>query len=102
LPVSKSCLTFSVNTNVTVADILITRVKEAFDEFGVLLGKPGAPTSSVADAAVVAEPAGVEEAAVANEAALVEAVPIVSPSAKTEPNKAMPPAKHGRRPTSRG
>ena len=94
----------AVNTNVTVADILTSRVKEAFDEFGVLLGKPGAPTtSSVADAAVVAEPtAGVEEAAVANEAALVEAVPIVSPSAKTEPNKAMPPAKHGRRPTSRG
>ena len=93
----------AVNTNVTVADILTTRVKEAFDEFGVLLGKPGAPTSNVADAAVVAEPtAGVEEAAVANEAALVEAVPIVSPSAKTEPKKAMPPAKHGRRPTSRG
>ena len=93
----------AVNTNFTVADILTTRVKEAFDEFGVLLGKPGAPTSNVADAAVVAEPtAGVEEAAVANEAALVEAVPIVSPSAKTEPNKAMPPAKHGRRPTSRG
>jgi phasin family protein len=82
----------AVNTNVTVADILTTRVKEAFDEFGVLLGKPGAPTSSLADAAVVAEPtAGVEEAAVANEA-----------SAKTEPKKAMPPAKHGRRPTSRG
>ena len=93
----------AVNTNVTVADILTSRVKEAFDEFGVLLGKPGAPTSSVADAAVVAEPtAGVEEAAVANEAALVEAVPIVSPSAKPEPNKTMPPAKHGRRPTSRG
>ena len=74
----------SVNTNVTVVDILTTRVKEAFDEFGVLLGKPGAPTGSVADAAVVAElTAGVEEAAVANEAALVEAVPIVSPSAKT-------------------
>jgi phasin family protein len=93
----------AVNTNVTVAEILTTRVREAFDEFGVLLGKPGAPTSSVAGAAVVAEPtAGVEEAAVANETALVEAVPIVSPSAKTEPNKAMPPTKHGRRPTSRG
>ena len=93
----------AVNTNVTVAEILTTRVREAFDEFGVLLGKPGAPTSSVADAAVVAEPtAGVEEAAVANEAALVEAVPIVSPSAKAEPKKVMPPAKHGRRPTSRG
>ena len=48
----------AVNTNVTVADILTTRVKEAFDEFGVLLGKPGAPTSNVADAAVVAEPYG--------------------------------------------
>ena len=93
----------AVNTNVAVADILTTRAKEAFDEFGVLLGKPGAPTSSVADDAVVAEPtAGVEEAAVANEAALVEAVPIVSPSAKTEPSKVRPPAKHGRRPTSRG
>jgi phasin family protein len=93
----------AVNTNVTVADILTTRVKEAFDEFGVLLGKPGAPTSSVADATIVAEPtAGAEEAAVANEAALVEAVPIVSPTAKAEPKKAMPPAKHGRRPTSRG
>jgi phasin family protein len=93
----------AVNTNVTVADILTTRVREAFDEFGVLLGKPGAPTSNLADAAVAAEPtAAVEEEAVANEAALVEAVPIVSPSAKVEPKKAMPPAKHGRRPTSRG
>jgi len=93
----------AVNTNVTVADILTTRVREAFDEFGVLLGKPGAPASNLADAAVVAEPtAAVEEEAVANEAALVEAVPIVSPSAKAEPKKAMPPAKHGRRPTSRG
>jgi phasin family protein len=92
----------AVNTNVTVADILTTRVREAFDEFGVLLGKPGAPVSNLADAAVVAEPtAAVEEEAVANDAALVEAVPI-SPSAKAEPKKAMPPAKHGRRPTSRG
>ena len=32
----------AVNTNVTVAEILTTRVREAFDEFGVLLGKPGA------------------------------------------------------------
>ena len=93
----------AVNTNATVADILTNRVKEAFDEFGVLLGKPGASTSNVADAAVVAEPtAGVEEAAVANEAVLVEAVPIVSPTAKTRPKKATPPAKPGRRPTSRG
>ena len=93
----------AVNTNVIVADILTTRVKEAFDEFGVLLGKPGAPTSSVADATVVAEPtAGAEEAAVANEAAFVEAVSIVGPAAKTRPKKVMPPTKHGRRPTSRG
>jgi phasin family protein len=93
----------AVNTNVTVADILATRVREAFDEFGMLLGTPGAPTSSVPDAAVVAETmAGVEEAAVANEAALVEAVTIVGPAAKTRPKKAMPPTKHGRRPTSRG
>jgi phasin family protein len=91
----------AVNTNVTVAEI---RVREAFDEFGVLLGKPGATTaSSVAATAVVAEPVGrVEEAPVSIEATLVEAVPTVSPSAKTEPKKAMPPTKHGRRPTSRG
>ena len=44
----------AVNTNVTVAEILTTRVREAFDEFGVLLGKPGATTaSSVAATAVV-------------------------------------------------
>jgi phasin family protein len=94
----------AVNTNVTVADILTNRVKEAFDEFGVLLGKPVATTaSSVAATAVVAEPVGsVEEAPVSVEATLVEAVPTVSPSEKTEPKKAMPPAKHGRRPTSRG
>jgi phasin family protein len=94
----------AVNTNVTVAEILTTRVREAFDEFGVLLGKPGATTaSSVAAAAAVGEPVGsVEEAPVSIEATLVEAVPTVSHSAKTEPKKAMPPAKHGRRPTSRG
>ena len=93
----------AVNTNVTVAEILTTRVKEAFDEFGVLLGKPVATTaSSVAATAVVAEPVGsVEEAPVSIEATLVEAVPTVSPSAKTEPKKARPPAKPGRRPTSR-
>src|SRR4029077_19476635 len=34
----------AVNTNVTVADILATRVREAFDEFGMLLGTPAAPT----------------------------------------------------------
>ena len=69
----------------------------------MLLGTPGAPTSSVPDAAVVAETmAGVEEAAVANEAALVEAVTIVGPAAKTRPKKVMPPTKHGRRPTARG
>ena len=94
----------AVNTNVTVAEILTTRVREAFDEFGELLGKPVATTaSSVAATAVVAEPVGsVEEAPVSIEATLVEAVPTVSPSAKPEPNKATPPAKHGRRPTSRG
>ena len=93
----------AVNTNVAVTDILTNRVKEAFDEFGVLLGNPSAPTSSVADAAVVADPtAAIEEAAVIDEAALVEAVPVVGPSPKTEPKKAMPPAKPGRRPTSRG
>ena len=94
----------AVNTNVSVADILTTRVKEAFDEFGVLLGKPVATTaSSVAATAVVAEPVGsVEEAPVSIEATLVEAVPTVSPSAEPEPNKAVPTAKHGRRPTSRG
>jgi phasin family protein len=91
----------AVNTNVAVADILTTRVKEAFDEFGMLLGTLSAPTSSVADTAVVAEPtADLEEAAVANEAALVEAVTIVGP-AKTRPKKATPPAKPGRRPTRR-
>ena len=94
----------AVNTNVTVAGILTTRVREAVDEFGALLGKPVATTaSSVAATAVVAEPVGsVDEAPVSIEATLVEAVPTVSPSAKTEPKKAMPPAKHGRRPTSRG
>ena len=93
----------AVNTNVTVAEILTTRVREAFDEFGVLLGKPVATANSVEATAVVAEPVGnVEEVPVSIEATLVEAVPTVSPSAKTEPNKAMPPAKHGRRPTSRG
>ena len=77
----------AVNTNVTVADILTTRVREALDEFGVLLGKPVATTaSSVVATAVVAEPVGsVEEAPVSIEATLVEAVPTVSPSAKTEP-----------------
>ena len=94
----------AVNTNVTVAEILTTRVREAFDEFGVLLGKPVATAaSSVAATAVVAEPVGsVEEAPVSIEATLVEAVPTVSPAAKTEPKKAMPPTKPGRRPTSRG
>jgi phasin family protein len=94
----------AVNTNVTIAEILTTRVREAVDEFGALLGKPVATTaSSVAATAVVAEPVGsVEEAPVSIEATLVEAVPTISPSAKTEPKKAMPPAKHGRRPTSRG
>jgi phasin family protein len=92
----------AVNTNVIVADILTTRVREALDEFGVLLGKPVATTaSSVVATAVVAEPVGsVEEAPVSVEATLVEAVPTVSPSAKTEPKKAMPPARPGRAPTS--
>ena len=93
----------AVNTNVTVAEILTTRVREAFDEFGVLFGKPVATTaSSVAATAAVAEPVGSVEEALSIEATLVEAVPTVSPSAKPEPNKAMPTAKHGRRPTSRG
>ena len=93
----------ALNTNVTVAEILTTRVRDAFDEFGVLLGKPIATTaSSVAATAVVAEPVGNVEAPVSIEATLVEAVPTVSPSAKTEPNKAMRRAKHSRRPTSRG
>jgi len=118
----------TAETNVTVGDILSTRVNEALDEFGVLFGKPGAPAaaSSVAaaaitaepeaavDAAIIAEPpagvgaavvaepaAGVGEAAADNGAALVDAVPIAGPAAKFRPKKASLPTKPARRPTSR-
>ena len=117
----------AAETNVTVGDILSTRVSEALDEFKLLFGRPGAPTAAggaadaavaeptagvdvavvtepaaVVDAVVVAEPAAsVGEAAAASEAGLVEAVPIVSPVAKTRPKMASRSTKPARHPTSR-
>ena len=73
----------AAETNVTVGDILGTRVSEALDEFNLLFGKPSAPTTagSAADAAVALPAPGVDVAVVAEPVARVDVAVVVEPAA---------------------
>jgi hypothetical protein len=72
----------AAETNVTVGDILGTRVSEALDEFNLLFGKPSAPTTagSAADAAVALPAPGVDVAVVAEPVARVDVAVVVEPA----------------------
>jgi len=84
----------AAETNVTVGDILSTRASEALDEFRLLFGTPGAPTTvdSAADAAVTEPAAGVDAAAVAEPAAGVDAAAVAEPAAGVDAAAVAEPA----------